>query len=634
MTIQIALSIFILSMLVSFIYTVRVNYKRRKQKIRLSNSEVFSIFIRYIKLAFTLKVLKGLAITTLKIPLIILKNRKLKDLLYLFFTLSMLSLFFIESVNQYDSISSLVFGVLCLIGFCWMFLLLWELFKTKNSGLKIYVFTISVLFLLILLFVSLVLFEKYKNIQTNNEESLYSAIGLSIFCIALLLMFLKRILDQGNLMITLFGGLCVYILFLMFTTSGLGMYLTAKDPITYPKDQLIVGNTTSFASYMLSYSYKGANALLQYPAVVVETTKEDVTKIKPIPQYLYLSYIGGLFLSLAVFAFFVSYSVSIYILKHSNKGDYESFINQKTIMSEYQKFLKRKLKIILYTFLVEINKREIIQETPSIESGGNDVNLMSNKKDYLEKFPMGNNETQNDSASSTIREEALKQALDIRKFEIELYWKRATYFWTFIGATFAGYFLVLSRSDTIKNSETVLFLLACLGFMFSFSWFLVNKGSKFWQNNWERHVDALEDQIMGPLYKSVIKQDTNYKLLERIYKEANFSVSKVNQILSFYLMIVWILIGGHSILTVFIQPDGSILEYMPSSSILVIGIVTVAFSVFLLKYSKSGHPTQQEIISFQVRPHPLKEQEDNIITNEHKKVENGIYVSSNDNKDA
>lgn len=36
-------------------------------------------------------------------------------------------------------------------------------------------------------------------------------------------------------------------------------------------------------------------------------------------------------------------------------------------------------------------------------------------------------------------EKALNQALDIRKFEIELYWKRATYFWTFIGATMAGF---------------------------------------------------------------------------------------------------------------------------------------------------------------------------------------------------
>ena len=34
---------------------------------------------------------------------------------------------------------------------------------------------------------------------------------------------------------------------------------------------------------------------------------------------------------------------------------------------------------------------------------------------------------------------ALEQAYEVRKFEIELYWKRATYFWTFIGASFAAY---------------------------------------------------------------------------------------------------------------------------------------------------------------------------------------------------
>ena len=31
---------------------------------------------------------------------------------------------------------------------------------------------------------------------------------------------------------------------------------------------------------------------------------------------------------------------------------------------------------------------------------------------------------------------ALAYALDIRKFEIELYWKRGTYFWAFIAAAF------------------------------------------------------------------------------------------------------------------------------------------------------------------------------------------------------
>ena len=40
---------------------------------------------------------------------------------------------------------------------------------------------------------------------------------------------------------------------------------------------------------------------------------------------------------------------------------------------------------------------------------------------------------------ASIRDNAHKIALDVRKFEIELYWKRATYFWTFIAATLAEY---------------------------------------------------------------------------------------------------------------------------------------------------------------------------------------------------
>ena len=43
--------------------------------------------------------------------------------------------------------------------------------------------------------------------------------------------------------------------------------------------------------------------------------------------------------------------------------------------------------------------------------------------------------------SETRAGRALAYALDIRKFEIELYWKRATYFWGFIAAAFAGYAL-------------------------------------------------------------------------------------------------------------------------------------------------------------------------------------------------
>ena len=94
---------------------------------------------------------------------------------------------------------------------------------------------------------------------------------------------------------------------------------------------------------------------------------------------------------------------------------------------------------------------------------------------------------------------ALMQALDIRKFEIELYWKRATYFWTFIGATMAG-FLAIQASNS-ENKQDLSVILSCLGVVFSFGWVCVNRGSKFWQENWEKHVDVLEDKVTGPLYK-------------------------------------------------------------------------------------------------------------------------------------
>ena len=42
-----------------------------------------------------------------------------------------------------------------------------------------------------------------------------------------------------------------------------------------------------------------------------------------------------------------------------------------------------------------------------------------------------------DQAAEKKYEKALEYALETRKFEIELYWERAKYFWAFIAASFA-----------------------------------------------------------------------------------------------------------------------------------------------------------------------------------------------------
>ena len=65
----------------------------------------------------------------------------------------------------------------------------------------------------------------------------------------------------------------------------------------------------------------------------------------------------------------------------------------------------------------------------------------------------------------------MELAPDVRKFEIDLYWKRATYFWAFTGAALAGYLTVLTGKD-VENRADALLIVSCLGLIFSVAWYL------------------------------------------------------------------------------------------------------------------------------------------------------------------
>lgn len=128
---------------------------------------------------------------------------------------------------------------------------------------------------------------------------------------------------------------------------------------------------------------------------------------------------------------------------------------------------------------------------------------------------------------------AFEKAWDARKFEIELYWKRGTYFWTLITTAFLGYFALVNSSnyklaDPANHAEV--YFVICIGFVLSWAWLFINKGSKAWQRNWESHVDLLENQIVGPLYKTVHIKET-------------YSVSRINEIVSFMFICVWMLLA-------------------------------------------------------------------------------------------
>jgi hypothetical protein len=147
------------------------------------------------------------------------------------------------------------------------------------------------------------------------------------------------------------------------------------------------------------------------------------------------------------------------------------------------------------------------------------------------------------TAKKTDIEKALNLALEIRKFEIELYWKRAAYFWAFLAITLGGYFTVLgAKFQQCNEKGEALLTISCLGFVFSVAWYFVNRASKFWQENWENHVDLLEDAVFGPLYKTVL-HDANLRFW-KFNGPYPFSVSKINQLLSLFVVVLFFLLAA------------------------------------------------------------------------------------------
>lgn len=96
---------------------------------------------------------------------------------------------------------------------------------------------------------------------------------------------------------------------------------------------------------------------------------------------------------------------------------------------------------------------------------------------------------------------ALASAHDIRKFEIELYWKRATYFWLLQAAIFTALGFMWQGQNTPKSGLIPLGLTS-IGLLTAVASWFASEGSKFWQENWERHIDVLEDNQGVRLHKT------------------------------------------------------------------------------------------------------------------------------------
>lgn len=203
-----------------------------------------------------------------------------------------------------------------------------------------------------------------------------------------------------------------------------------------------------------------------------------------------------------------------------------------------------------------------------------------NQDEYNERF-----ETKNPNSDKL--KKAFDQVSDMRKLEIDLYWKRAAYFWAFITVAFAGYFAILS-SRYIPNKDYLSFIVTSIGFVFTFAWYLVNRGSKYWQENWENHLDLLEDEIIGPIYKTVLERTQFNTLTEKLVTgPLSVSASKINQWVGVFVLIIWILLAAYSTNRIFGSLNISNQDWMIIISYAIIVIVSIICCFFMLKSGRT-----------------------------------------------
>jgi len=173
-------------------------------------------------------------------------------------------------------------------------------------------------------------------------------------------------------------------------------------------------------------------------------------------------------------------------------------------------------------------------------------------KEYIRSFI--ENSVFPDRKMRKIHKKAYEIANDNRKFEISNYWKRANYYWLFL-------FHYSGKNEYLcKNSEIIVGV-TCLGFLTALAWHLSNIGSKQWQENWENHVYGLEESITGPLYKTTSNEKT-------------WSVSKINEFVSLFSVIAWIILGVKTVQMFFCYPLAFIAYF------LAIGLIASVFYFF------------------------------------------------------
>ncbi|WP_421664984.1 hypothetical protein [Pantoea agglomerans] len=186
--------------------------------------------------------------------------------------------------------------------------------------------------------------------------------------------------------------------------------------------------------------------------------------------------------------------------------------------------------------------------------------------------------------------EAYDKAHDIRKFEIELYWKRTTYIWTLIaaliticGVMITAYYRLEDKPDRSLAVLLGIDSLAFFGCVITIISSNILKSGEYWQKNWEYHVNMLEPFFSGSLYSTHL----------HTYEARRYSIATLNYYFYIVVQVLWLVLMAFTTSCLTMNSQGIVFAI----SFCAIGAVILFISTIINKITSSEDKNSKLIIS-------------------------------------
>ncbi|MDQ7959847.1 hypothetical protein [Flavobacterium lindanitolerans] len=177
------------------------------------------------------------------------------------------------------------------------------------------------------------------------------------------------------------------------------------------------------------------------------------------------------------------------------------------------------------------------------------------------------------------------KVLELRKFEIENFWKRTLFFWGTIAIVLAGYF-------SSKIEDKYLIFISLIGVLYNIIFTLSIRGSKYWQEHWETIAVIYENKLGFDLFKSETSAYIDMKNRNVVTYPYRVSVSKLTMLLSDLTVIMWFFLWIKDII-VSCQKESLKFEFSCDSEfhmftiyVILLHIVMIGYLILFLKNGK------------------------------------------------